>query len=395
MGRIPLRNLACRLVLAGASIFTLVSVSATTADSNPAARAEAAGGGRAPTGFLGLGPQTILERADLRLMARAEVDTVRHPLYWYEVERTDPSYAAPDWRTFDRVVELAALEDIRIAPFVWGTPTWLAREPNAEPAESTAGLRRWKGFLRRAVRRYGPDGRFWDENPELNEHPIRTWQIWNEPNIVTFSRRPDPSRYGRLVKASARVVRGVDSGARVVMAGLFGRPLEIPPNVSPATFLAGALSVPGVTQSIDAIALHPYLAVASAMPTKIEALRTVLKRNQIGETDLWVTELGWGSDAGESRWEKGLEGQSEELDQAMGMLTRNRSRWNVERVYWFTDVDAEGGCQFCDSAGLLTDKYRAKPAWHAFNSWTGGDASAVVEFRAEKSGQTEPAQTGP
>ena len=39
--------------------------------------------------------------------------------------------------------------------------------------------------------------------------------------------------------------------------------------------------------------------------------------------------------------------------------------------------DEGGGCQFCRSAGLLTEKRKAKPAWYRFNAWTGGDPDTV------------------
>ena len=54
------------------------------------------------------------------------------------------------------------------------------------------------------------------------------------------------------------------------------------------------------------------------------------------------------------------------------MLVANRRAWRIGGVWWFTWVDQRGGCQFCDSAGLLTEDRKAKPAWYAFNHWTGG-----------------------
>ncbi len=32
--------------------------------------------------------------------------------------------------------------------------------------------------------------------------PIRTWQIWNEPNFKYFVAKPNPGEYGKLVKIS-------------------------------------------------------------------------------------------------------------------------------------------------------------------------------------------------
>ena len=51
--------------------------------------------------------------------------------------------------------------------------------------------------------------------------------------------------------------------------------------------------------------------------------------------------------------------------------------WRIGGVWWFTWTDEGGGCQFCRSAGLLTEKRKAKPAWYRFNAWTGGDPDTV------------------
>jgi hypothetical protein len=59
------------------------------------------------------------------------------------------------------------------------------------------------------------------------------------------------------------------------------------------------------------------------------------------------------------------------------MLTRYRRAWRIGGVWWFSWVDADGGCQFCDSAGLMTRAREAKPAWYRFNAWTGGDSRTI------------------
>jgi hypothetical protein len=130
------------------------------------------------------------------------------------------------------------------------------------------------------------------------------------------------------------------------------------------------------------VALHPYVADAGTMFGQIEDLRRVMKRVGDAATPLYMTELGWGSDGFESRWERGPRGQARELDRAFAMLTENRNRWRIGGVWWFSWADAAGSCQFCDSAGLLTVDREAKPAWYRFNSWTGGDARVVPRASA-------------
>ena len=127
----------------------------------------------------------------------------------------------------------------------------------------------------------------------------------------------------------------------------------------------------------DGVALHPYVADARAIPGQVENLRRIMRVHHDAHTGLYMTELGWGSDSHESRWERGLRGQARELDRAMAMLVENRRRWRVEGVWWFSWTDVADTCQFCDSAGLLTEDREAKPAWYQFNLWTGGDPDTV------------------
>jgi len=329
-----------------------------------------------PPGFVGISPQSPLTESDFDLMEGAGLRSMRLPLFWAAVESADPFFAEPDWDGFDRDVALAARHGMRVLPFVWGTPRWLSDEMLREPVEDARQRRAWASFLRRAVNRYGSRGSFWWDNPELPYLPIRRWEIWNEQNIVTFG-GADPERFARLVRLSGRVVHGSDPGAELILGGFFGRPLQVPPNVHPGDFLSRLYRARRVKKWFDGVALHPYVARAAAIRGQIHNLRRVMRVHNDAATPIYVTELGWGSDSFESRWERGLLGQAFELDRALSMLARNRRAWRIGGVWWFSWVDLDGGCQFCDSAGLLTERREAKPSWYVFNAWTGGDAEIV------------------
>jgi hypothetical protein len=263
-----------------------------------------------------------------------------------------------------------------VLPFVGTSPLWVDPEPHLEPTARGWQRRAWASFLRRAVRRYGAGGDFWLENPDLPYLPVRAWEIWNEANIVTFG-RADPERFVRLLRISGRVIHRADPGAKAILGGLFGRPLQIPPNIASADFLHRVYRARRVKRFFDGVALHPYVADAIAMRSQIRNLRRVMRIHNDAHTPLYLTELGWGSASFETRWERGLRGQARELDQAFSMLLRNRRSWNIGGVWWFSWADGVGGCQFCDSAGLLTENREAKPSWYRFNAWTQGDAETV------------------
>jgi hypothetical protein len=132
-----------------------------------------------------------------------------------------------------------------------------------------------------------------------------------------------------------------------------------------------------VKQFFDGVALHPYVADAAAMRPQIVNLRRIMRLHYDGATPIYVTELGWGSDSYQTRWERGMWGQARELDQAFSMLANHRRSWRVAGAWWFSWADAGPLCQFCDSAGLLTDRREAKPSWYRFTAWTGGDPDIV------------------
>ena len=345
-----------------------------------AAPAQAAA--RAPAGFVNISPQSIPSDSDFELMAEADITSVRLPLPWSQIEPFNPKAKDPDWSSFDRAVELAAIHGLRVFPFVWGTPPWLSEFPGIEPV-TPHELLAWKSFLRRAELRYGPYGEFWSNNPELTPEPIRQWEIWNEPNIVTFG-SADAEGFAKLVRASGQVLHRLDPGSKVILGGLFGRPLQVPPNMHPGQFLSRLYRTGDVKKWFDGVGLHPYVAGAAAMRGQITNLRRVMDVHNDSSTPIYVTELGWGSDSYESRWERGLYGQASQLSLAFSMLASHRVSWRIGGVWWFSWADADGPtCQFCDSAGLLTDNREAKPAWYRFNAWTGGDPEVVPRAEFE------------
>jgi hypothetical protein len=328
---------------------------------------------QAPAGFFGVSPQSTTNVSDFELMAEAGVRSVRIPLYWSQVETASPFVAAPDWSRFDLDVELAARYGMEALPVVWASPSWAAPQLRLEPSRGWQ-LRAWASFLRRAVQRYGLGGTLWSSDPELPYMPIRRWEIWNEENIVTFG-RADPERFAELVRVSGRVIHA--GGGEAILGGLFGRPLQVPPNVGSGDYLSRIYRARHVKQFFDGVALHPYIADAAAMRPQILNLRRIMRIHHDAGTPIYVTELGWGSDSYETRWERGPWGQARELDQAFSMLAGHRLSWRIGGVWWFSWADAKEACQFCDSAGLLTEGREGKPAWYLFNTWTSGDAGIV------------------
>jgi hypothetical protein len=345
-----------------------------------------------PAGFFGVSPQGPAKASDFELMRTAGVLSVRLPLNWSAVQSASPSVSEPDWSSYDHWVELAAETGIRVMPFVSSSPAWVAADPMTLPVRSAWQRASWASFLRQAERRYGPGGEFWDEHTALPYLPIRSWEIWNEENIVTFTLRPEPLAFAALIRISGRVLHHADPESKVILGGLFGRPLQIPPNIASGDYLSRFYRARHVKQYFDGVALHPYVADARAMGAQIVNLRRIMAVHHDSSTPIYITELGWGSNGGPTRWERGLWGQANELSRSFAMLSDHRLSWHVGGAWWFTWSDEPDTCQFCTSAGLLTEKREAKPSWYRFNAWTGGDADTVPRAQIGAGGLLEEAE---
>lgn len=339
-----------------------------------------------PPGFVGVSPQSAAKVSDYELMREAGIAQVRLPLFWMAVQAKSPFLADPSWRAFDREVAIAAREGIRIMPFLFGTPPWAAPDITDLPVRTPLQRWAWAGFVRAAAERYGRGGEFWEEHPYLPYLPVRRWEIWNEQNIVSFARDPSPARFAMLLRISGRALKRVDPAAEVIVGGFFGQPLQIPPNVAIGDYLAGIYRAGDVKRWFDGVGLHPYVPRAGAMVGQIRTLRRVMRAHGDARTPIYITELGWGSREGPTRWERGVRGQAAELNRSLRLISANRQRWRVRGVWWYTWSDEGGTCSFCGSAGLLTAARKAKPSWYRFTEWTGGDPGAVPRASAAELG---------
>ena len=293
------------------------------------------------------------------------------------MEPENPAFSERQWGYIDHEVRLAARAGMEIFPFIIGSPEWVTSEEIDLPVANAWQRRAWASFIRAVVNRYGLDGTFWREEEDVPYVPMLRFEIWNEQNIVSFASEPEPARFARLIRIAGRVIHRQQPGAKVIVGGLFGRPLQIPPNVASGDFLERMYRAGRVKRYFDGVALHPYVADARAMAAQLRNLRRIMRRHGDAEATLYVTELGWGSASGPTRWQRGLHGQAYQLNKALGIISANRLRWRIRGVWWFTWTDEGGSCVFCGSAGLLNAKREAKPAWYRFNEWTGGNPDTV------------------
>lgn len=364
IARAPGRRLPLLVVLV-----TMLSLGAL-ASAGPAAAV--------PREFFGLAPQAPPPTSDVQRMGQGRVGTVRLFLNWASIEQNDDEF---DWSTVDRYVGDLAAAGIRPVPFAWGVPRFVNEDSKTMPVGPANDEAQWQEFLREAVERYGPGGLYWTSvfparYPGVPAKPFEVWQVWNEQNAPKHTHPLSPASYARLVQISDTAIASRDPNAQILLGGMFGQPTG-EGAFKAWKFLKAVYKTNGVKESFDAIALHPYSPTIGGIKDQVNRMRKVLKKNKDKKTRLWVTEIGWGSHgASTSRLVKGLKGQAKLLKKSFKLLKKQRKKWKIGGVMWYTwrDLNPVGApCDWCASAGLFGQNgFAPKPAWKKYVRLTGG-----------------------
>jgi len=339
---------------------------------------EGATGPTAPKSFFGVAPQDATSEADLARMSAGGVGSYHLFLSWARVE-TSPGVFS--WSGYDELIGSLAVYGLEPIPYVFGTPTAYAPTRSTPPTTSSKAMAAWERFLRQAVARYGPDGRFWETfartHPDTEPTPLRTWEIWNEENGPAFwEPKPDPAEYGRLLTRSAQAIRRGDPTAEVMIAGMFATPGG-EGAIESSAFLRRLYERPGVAEATDLVAVHPYGPRIEDVRRQMRETREEMRRGGDGGDGIWVTEIGWGSDPSSgSQLATTPRRQAALLRRTYGLMLGRRSAWNLRGVLWYTwrdPANPEGLCGWCASAGLVDDDLDPKPSWVEYTKLTGGE----------------------
>lgn len=263
------------------------------------------------------------------LMRTTGVRTVRRVFSWAAIQPTQGQ--PPDFSDTDALVERAARNDIEILPIVMYAPAWARIDPedDASPPRDNSD---YTAFLDALVARYGPNGTFWSEHAGVPKRPLRTWQVWNEPQLRYQWAEPGWQHgYGKLLRAAHAALEKDDPGCKVVLAGFTNFAW---------TALQSLYSKGHIKGEFDIAALHPYTGSAARVVKAAQLFHAVLKKHGDGRKPLWITELAWPASNGKVRPPKGLatipttdSGMAGRLTKAYALLRRSRI---VQRAYWYT-----------------------------------------------------------
>jgi hypothetical protein len=342
----------------------------------PAATAQAPGTtGSCPpkmgrvTAFVGVSaPDSSLTNPTFRACAlnalvAAHVGIVRDVFYWAGIELAPGFY---DFSSTDQYVADAARHGIQVLPVLLMAPSFRS----AAPANPRHGFYPPKdpndmgAFAAVLAKRYGPDGDFWTQHPDVPKVPIRAWQVWNEPNLLAYwATGPSPAEYAALLKATADGLRSVDPGADVVTAGLPYSKLA--KTLTPERFLLGMYAA-GAKGSFNTLAVHPYSDTVSRMVVALKRIRRVLKRGGDSGVPIWVTEVGWASSGPKSVFTVNRSKQASLIASTVRTLARARNSIGLRGLVIHTLRDSRPGPNDHDywgfHAGLFDLRGKAKPA---------------------------------
>ncbi len=306
-------------------------------------------------------------------LGRGGVGTARIQFYWPEIE---PAKGFWSWAPYDGIVANAAAAHVRVLPVLFGTPAWLSSRAQSPPLGTAEARRRWARFVKEAVRRYGPGGKFWLANPTLPRLPIRAWEIWNEESSPNFwYRRVSAHGYARLLRIAHRAARDVDSKATAIVGGLF-----LWPNVDGAIpwkrYLRDLYGEWRVKRNFEGVAIHPYTPNWHWTEMVMRQTRVLMNNRGDSRTGLWITEFGWSSGGNPSPYTRNRTGQGYQLRHVYRMLLGHRRGWRLRSVDWFVWGDRAREQGEPDWWGLHTGLFNAnggaKPAWTAYAQVAGG-----------------------
>lgn len=274
------------------------------------------------------------------------------------------------WHYGDAIMRNAADRGIDVIPILYGVPHWISDERSKTPLKGRA-QKAWGEFLAVVVGRYGPDGTFWSANPYVHYNPIEVWQIWNEPNSMTWwGPKPSPRQYGTVLKRSANTIHAIDPTAEVMTAGIVGKPTNRHA-ITGDDYLGELFKDRGVARVVDDVAYHPYAGSVAGVKKQLKQARRILNKRRARNTPLWVTEIGWGSKGGRKGHPliKSNGGQKAALRGAFKMALRMRRPLKLHGMLWYQWRDGPDDlCLWCESSGLVDKRGAGKPLLDVFSS---------------------------
>ena len=391
----PSRRTSARLLfvlLAGALAMLLLGGAPTTAAARAGAkRAKTTRSATVPQGFVGMDidgplfdPTSPLNLGNqMTSMVADGVQSLRVAFNWAAAQPYDSLAQVPadrqgefvpgpdgrpiDYSVTDQIVGNAAAHGLTVLPTLLYAPSWDGQS-NAGGITIPQQDAPYAEFAAAMVQRYGPQGTFWTENPQIPKLPVRMWQIWNEPNLPAYWPQPFARSYVALLHAAHDAIKHVDPKAKVVLGALTNFAWRA---------IGDIYKISGARNLFDIAAVNGFTATPADVILYWRYVRAAMAHYQDGHKPLLATELSWPSAKGQSPQREDFsttaKGQAKDVAAMLPLIGRWRTRLRLAGFYYYTWIDAEhGGGPVFSFAGLqrITDggQVRVKPALAAFRA---------------------------
>jgi hypothetical protein len=316
---------------------------------------------------------------------RAGTRWVRFGVYWWYIERTKGNFT---WYGTDRFFAAAACSGLVALPMFYGSPRWASGRSSTIAPPTQAHFPEFKTMIRRVIARYGVGGSYWNKPHQcidgkgmVPKRPPHSWQIWNEPNIMTYwgNQQATARGYGKLFVAADNAINtSANPNADTVLGGLTG---------SKASDFLRALynAAPHLNSHVDVFDLHAYATTPGNSLKLLRGLRQTANAHGARRKRLWVSEVAWSSclQNGHSypprcrnnALAKDEAGQRTFLTRVYNLLLDNAPALRLRRVAWYSWKDpsqSRDTCNFCYGSGLFHRDGSRKPAWSSYVNLAGG-----------------------
>ncbi len=340
---------------------------------------------RVPSSFLGLTSEDTFNMPgsyrtqQLRLQKGIGVGLFRQVFDWSAIETSRGHY---NFAPYDQYVRDATSRGITILPIVVNAPTFRAAPLARGSAKNTTRLPRnfndFGAFTTVLARRYGPRGSVFSGGGK-RKYAIRSWQLWNEPNLPVFwgGRKPDGRSYVKLLAAGAKGIKRIDRGAEIVSAGL---PQSRARGSVPVTKYIGQVLKAKGQRYFQTLGVNAYAPTAVGTFKLLGVVRQLLNRGKAGRVKMWLTEVGWadkcntrGPNCRSSRFNlRTQRNQANQVVKIFVLLGQQRKKLNIRGVVYYNWRDGApyaGGTDFVGlHMGLVDINGNAKAAYTAFGS---------------------------
>jgi len=322
----------------------------------PLAMAPAAGAAPIGRDFVGVTAEDVFAGDDayrarnLEAQSALGIGMLRQTFDWAQIERAPGQY---DLSYHDGFVLAAAAHGITILPILFDAPAFHARASSGKaacPPTSNASL---AAYAQALVRRYGPGGTLWAERPDIAPLPIRSWQIWNEPNLrVYWCGRPSAKQYVAMLRTVGTAIKQVDHGAQIVTAGLPDSKLS---GTVPLRRFIDQMYRAGAAKYFDSLAINSYARDHRELGRLLGSVRKQMNARRDRRGRIWNTEIGWGDHGPMHRYIVGEKGQATRIARSLALIRRQRDRLRLRGVVYFCWRDgAPYAPDFRDLWGLHT-----------------------------------------